>query len=281
MRLARLQVDRRLSRNIYFSTSVDSPKPWYRLGNKAWGAGCNLMLNLKKPSQQPRTATAKMRKPEALSPVTTLTLRENVAEVLIEAILSGKFRPGDRLNESELGRQLQVSRAPIREALHQLQEQGLVTNQPRRGMFVVSLSDADIRKINSLRVVLESEALLLCRSNLTPQNERKLIQQLDRMERTGPTSALEAMRMDLNFHRSIWAQTGNEFLEKTLTSLTASLFAYSVVKKPQSEQVRMILDSHRPLLDFVQGKLPKSQGKRVMYDHVSLRWGAPDSSESA
>jgi DNA-binding GntR family transcriptional regulator len=221
-----------------------------------------------------------MRKSESLSPVTTLTLRENIAEVLIDAILSGKFRPGDRLNESELGRQLQVSRAPIREALHQLQEQGLVSNQPRRGMFVVSLGEEDIRKINSLRVVLEAEALLLCRANLTPQNERKLIQQLEKMERTGPTSALEAMRMDLAFHRSIWAQTGNEFLEKTLTSLTASLFAYSVVKKTHSEQMRMILDSHRPLLDFLQGKVPKSQAKRVIYDHVSLRWGAPDAAAS-
>src|SRR5689334_2871257 len=47
------------------------------------------------------------------------------------------------------------------------------------------------------------------------------------MERAGPTSALEAMCRDLAFHRTIWSQTGNEFLERTLNSLTASPFAFA------------------------------------------------------
>lgn len=213
---------------------------------------------------------------EALTPIKSATLRENVAEVLINAILSGKFKPGDRLNESELGRQLRVSRAPIREALHQLQEQGLVMSQPRRGMFVVSLSDIDIQKINSLRLILESEALLLCRKRLTSANERKLLQQIEKMERTGSTSALEAMRLDLAFHRTIWSLTGNEFLERTLSSLTASLFAYSLVKRPPEQQTRMILDSHRPLLEFIQGKGSPPEAHVVIMDHLSLRWGPPD-----
>lgn len=216
----------------------------------------------------------------ALPPLKSSTLKENITEVLIHAVLCGKFKPGDRLNESELGRQLRVSRAPIREALLQLQEQGMVMNQPRRGMFVVNLSDDDIQKVNSLRLILESEAMLLCRARLTAQNERKLVQQIERMERTGATSALEAMRMDLAFHRTIWSQTGNEFLERTLTSLTASLFAFSLVKKTREEQRRMILDSHRPLLEFVQGKCPKGDVHEVMNGHLSLRWGPADAFSS-
>lgn len=216
---------------------------------------------------------------EALTPLKSATLRENVAEVLIAAILSGKFKPGDRLNESELGRQLKVSRAPIREALHQLQEQGLVINQPRRGMFVVSLSDVDIQKINSLRLILEAEALLLCRRRLSPPNERKLVQQIEKMERTS-ASALESMRLDLAFHRTIWSLTGNEFLERTLSSLTASLFAYSLVKKPPEQQTRTILDSHRPLLEFLQGHGAARDAHRVMMQHLSLRWGPPDAYSS-
>ncbi len=219
---------------------------------------------------------AKTRTSKKLAVVKTSTLRENIAGVLTDAILGGKFKPGTRLNESELGRQLQVSRAPIREALNQLHEHGLLENRPRRGMFVVSLTDSDIKKINELRLVLESEALILCRNNLTPQAESKLLQQLERMEREGPTSALEAVRMDLSFHRIIWTQTGTEFLEKTLTTLTASLFAFALVKKQRSEQTRMILDSHRPLMDFIQGKLAKGEARKVIYEHISLRWGRPD-----
>jgi DNA-binding GntR family transcriptional regulator len=82
----------------------------------------------------------------AFIPMRHTTLRGNVAELLFDAILSGKIRSGERLNETELARQLQISRAPIREALHQLQEQGIVVNNPRRGMYVVSLSETDVRK---------------------------------------------------------------------------------------------------------------------------------------
>ncbi|HEV2274829.1 MAG TPA: GntR family transcriptional regulator [Acidobacteriaceae bacterium] len=208
------------------------------------------------------------------------TLCENIAERLVEAILSGKLKPGTRLNESELSRQLEVSRAPIREALRQLQEQGLVVHHPRRGMFVVSLTEVNIEKINRLRVVLESEALLLCRANLNAQNERKLLTQLEKMERAGAMSGLEAVRMDLAFHRAIWSQTDNEFLEKMLTSLTAPLFAFSLITKQKHEQMRMILDSHRPLMTFIQGKTRKDQARQVIYEHVSLRWGRWDLEKS-
>jgi DNA-binding GntR family transcriptional regulator len=206
--------------------------------------------------------------------IKTSTLCKNISEALVEAILSGKFKPGARLNESELGRQMQVSRAPIREALHQLEEQGLVTHHPRRGMFVVSLNEVDIQKINRLRLVLESEALLLCRSHLTSQSERKLMQQLEKMEKAGTTSAREAIRMDLAFHRTIWSLTGNEFLEKTLSSLTAPLFAFALIKKSPHEQMKMILDSHRPLMKFIQGKIAEEMARQVIYDHVTLRWGS-------
>ncbi|HEY1581290.1 MAG TPA: GntR family transcriptional regulator [Terracidiphilus sp.] len=204
------------------------------------------------------------------------TLCENIAGRLIDAILSGKLKPGSRLNESELSRQLKVSRAPIREALRQLQEQGLVIHQPRRGMFVVSLTEKDIEKINRLRVLLESEALLLCRANLTPQNERKLLAELEKMENRGDTSALEAARLDLSFHRTIWSQTKNEFLDKMLTGLTAPLFAFAVITTQKQDQRRTILSSHRPLMDFIQGKIRRDQAKPVIYEHIALRWGRWD-----
>src|SRR5258708_2098226 len=89
---------------------------------------------------------------------TQKTLKDTAAGLLTEKILSGKIAPGERLNESQLSRQFRISRAPIREALQQLLEQGLVMNITRRGMFVVSLDSEDIQKINSLRLILEAEA---------------------------------------------------------------------------------------------------------------------------
>ena len=59
-------------------------------------------------------------------------LRTQVVKALSERILTGKYRPGDWLNESQIARELNISRIPVREALSQLQEQGLVQNRERR-----------------------------------------------------------------------------------------------------------------------------------------------------
>jgi len=202
------------------------------------------------------------------------SFKEQAVELLSERIISGKIPPGERLNESALSVQFKISRAPIREALQQLQEQGLVVNVPRRGMFVVSLEPEDVQKINSLRLVLESEALRILRISIEPQDAEKLLQILEKMDKTGPAPTNESVRLDMEFHRSIWSFTGNEYLEKTLNSLTAPLFAHRMVEQLQSGMQRMVLDSHRPLYDFVTGK-SKQTAEAVMMAHLALRWPDP------
>jgi DNA-binding GntR family transcriptional regulator len=208
----------------------------------------------------------------------TVSLREHIGELLTNAILSGDLKPGDRLNESALARQLHVSRAPIREALQQLEEQGLVLNRPRRGMFVVCLQPDELNKITSLRLVLEAEALELARERMTPALIRRLDQIATSMERTRGMKAIEATRLDLEFHRTLWNAGGNEYLEKMLSNLTAPLFAFAVLTMPEGRKMRMILDSHRPLLEFVEGRTARC-AREVMYDHISLRY--PDAARYA
>jgi len=203
------------------------------------------------------------------------TLKDRTLEALTDAILSGKIRPGERLNESQLARDLRVSRAPVREALQQLQEQSLIVNIARRGMFVVSLDDEDIQKINSLRVVLEAEALRLARLHLTPQREKKLQQLVNSVENMEPTPAKLSMRVDFEFHRTIWSFSGNPYLEKILTSLTAPLFAHSVRTLLRSEKLRIVLDSHRPLFDFICGRT-KESAEQIMIAHLSVRYHQPE-----
>jgi DNA-binding GntR family transcriptional regulator len=203
-----------------------------------------------------------------------LSLKERVAQQITDAILTGKIRPGERLNESQLARELEVSRAPVREALQHLNEQALIVNIPRRGMFVVSLEHEEIQKITSLRMILEAEALRLVRQNLTPQIERRLGQLIDTMDAMQPTPTGQASRVDLEFHRAIWAASGNEYLERTLTSLTAALFAHSALTLLRQDKIRMVLDSHRPLFDFICGRLDTS-AEDVMVAHLALRYPDP------
>src|ERR1700748_1490889 len=102
---------------------------------------------------------------DAIAEIPSTTLKAYLVEKIKDGIITGKYKPGDRLNETLLARQFNVSRIPVREALMQLQEQGLAMNHPRRGMFVNSLSEEDTQRINSLRIILESEAIKLCRAH--------------------------------------------------------------------------------------------------------------------
>ncbi len=212
-----------------------------------------------------------MRKRVLFSTVDLPTLKAKGVEVLTEAIFSGKIKPGERLNESQLSRELQISRAPIREALQQLQEQGLVANRARRGMFVVDLTPNDVQKINNVRIVLEAYCLRLARAHLTTQTEARLQQILERLEKSESAPPGVRVRLDYDFHRTIWASTGNEYLERTLTSLAGPLFVNGVIRVLQSDTIRHIIYSHRPLLQFVQG-LSKEPAESIMADHLKVPW---------
>src|SRR5690349_15981599 len=175
------------------------------------------------------------------------TFKDKTVNLIAQAILSGRIAPGERLNESRLAREFQISRTPIREALLELIHQGLVVNGDRRGMFVVSLTDSDVVEINSLRVLLEAEALRLTRDNATPQNCEKLKKMLKRLESLATASIYEQTQADLEFHQAIWSLAGNDYLEKILNTLTAPLMAHAMLRTMQTQKRKAVLLSHRPL----------------------------------
>jgi DNA-binding GntR family transcriptional regulator len=87
------------------------------------------------------------------------TLREQVVDALINELRSGRFAPGERLTEQGLAETLGVSRTPIREALNQLMEQGMLQARPRGGYIVPSPTVEQIRQIIAVRMLLEPPAV--------------------------------------------------------------------------------------------------------------------------
>jgi len=203
------------------------------------------------------------------------TLNQHLVQLLTDAILYRKIKPGERLNEFQLARQFKVSRTPIREALHRLQAQGLAESRPRKGIFVIDLSQEDVQKINSLRIILEAEALRLCKLNLTPLGERQLIRMVEKIERMKPLPAMDALQLDQQFHDLVWSMTGNEYLKKTLTGLTKPLFAEYAMSLPNNVKRRKIVDSPRPLLDFIRGK-SKQTAEQIILEHLSGHYDEPE-----
>jgi DNA-binding GntR family transcriptional regulator len=204
------------------------------------------------------------------------TLKGHVADRIRHAILSGTLQPGERLNETGLAAELKVSRIPVREALLQLQEQGLVISQPRRGMFVVRLGEEDVQRINSLRIILEAEAMKLCRANLTATFEARLAALADRLEDCQSESDFDASMLDLEFHRTIWVGSGNPYLEKTLNSLVTVLFSHQTLAYLAAPGGRhWPLTHHRALFDVVCG-VSSISPEAAMVNHLRFRYTNPE-----
>ncbi len=213
-----------------------------------------------------------------------LTLKSRVVGTLRAAILSGRYMPGDRLNEAKLAHEFNISRIPIREALIQLQESGLVMIHEGRGLCVTKLSEEDIQRINSVRLVMETEAIWLARRNMTPQIAAQLEDVLARME-AAHDLLVEVAPLDIEFHRLIWAASGNPYLARTLDSLVAQLFAHKTLEHqvfaktaPQKarEEFRVWrVAHHRELFDVLMGKTQADPEDAVL-KHLRAGFDDPD-----
>ncbi|HWM71258.1 MAG TPA: GntR family transcriptional regulator [Steroidobacteraceae bacterium] len=230
------------------------------------------MSDVKRPPM-PRVSAAAGIAPRPLP--TPSTLKSHIYQGLREAIVSGRYRPGDRLNESKIAREFGISRIPVREALMQLQEHGLVMNHERRGMFVTRLSEEDVQRINSLRVVLEAEALKLCRLKISKQDAARLHDVMARMEAWTERTEMDAAALDLEFHRTLWEAAGNPYLTRALDSLVTSLFAHKALEHVSADVKRWNLHHHRALLDVALGNSNIEPEAAIVF-HMRTGYNEPE-----
>ena len=113
------------------------------------------------------------------------TLRQEVVDEIRQKILSGEFRAGDRMKENEIAESFGVSRGPVREALRQLEQEGLVKYERNIGCSVAKVSREDIYEICLLRATLEILAARLCKGNPEQETLQKMQECLERMEQSG------------------------------------------------------------------------------------------------
>jgi DNA-binding GntR family transcriptional regulator len=203
------------------------------------------------------------------------TLKIHVFNTVRDAIVCGRYKPGDRLNESQLSREFGISRIPVREALMQLQEHGLLMNHERRGMFVTLLSEEDVQRINSLRVVLEAEALKLCRARISKANAARLVDVMGRMDEWTERTELDSAALDLEFHRTLWDSAGNPYLYKALDSLVTSLFAHKALNYVSADVKRWRLHHHRELLEIALGQ-SDLEPEAAMIIHLRTAYNEPE-----
>jgi len=152
------------------------------------------------------------------------TIGQMVYAVLREAILSGAFAPGEWLRQESLAAAIGVSRIPVRTALLQLESEGLVNFHPHRGARVRTLSPAQINEIYRLRTLLESYALRLSMTKMTParlDSLRELARQLDEQPEGG-----QFLDVRVNFYRELYDAENNPLLVEMIEELRSHVGRY-------------------------------------------------------
>ncbi|MGH3928443.1 MAG: GntR family transcriptional regulator [Pseudonocardiaceae bacterium] len=194
-----------------------------------------------------------------LSPV---SLAELAVRQLRSEILSGALAPGERLVEEHLTRRLGISRAPLREALRLLGQQGLVAHLPRRGARVAELSARDIDELFSLRDVLERFAMstaLPLRVGLSLDEPAAALAEMDRAATAG--EAVEQAEAHRRFHLALVGLAEHQHLLRVYEPVVLKLQLYMAVNLRREAEQRSPMDGvtrHRKLLDVVaDGRLDR------------------------
>lgn len=146
--------------------------------------------------------------------------RDRVLRKLRDAILSGRFEPGQRLLERELSEQMGVSRTPIREALRKLELEGLITTIPYRGPIVTQPTLADAQALYEVRAALEGHAVALYTRRADESSRNRLRATLEDARRALDTGTIDAtLRANNAFHDELAAGCGNGLLQSMLANL--------------------------------------------------------------
>ena len=212
--------------------------------------------------------------------LTVHTLTSRVYERLLQMIVVGELAPGSSLREADLAARLGVSRTPIREALHRLEEYGLVAMRPNHGAVVRRLGREEVVAIHQLREGLEGLACELACGRLAPEDFERLDGLAEAAREPHAPNHFEAFdRFDAELHATIASRSGNPLLAREIVKLhrismlvhdqleSVLMGAHQMSPAERDETRGMFWRQHVVILDELRTG-SRSGARRAMIEHV-------------
>ncbi|HXI18695.1 MAG TPA: GntR family transcriptional regulator [Chloroflexota bacterium] len=202
-------------------------------------------------------------------------LRERARSEIRDAIALGELKPGDQIVEATMAARIGVSRSPVREALRELEQHGLVESVPNRGTFVATLAAEDVEEIVLLRGALEGLAARLAADRMGRRDLRALEETVERMSRhTGPGAQEESAftEADGEFHSVLVRVAGHRRLLRLWSELDPFIWLMTVNEMgANGERDRdAMAREHRELLDTLASGNPE-EAQRAVWEHIVRR----------
>jgi DNA-binding GntR family transcriptional regulator len=210
-----------------------------------------------------------MAAPEGLFVLEGRPTAQLIADQLRELIVQGTFRQGQQINESAVASQLRTSRGPLREALQRLSQEGLLVSHRNRGVFVLELSSDDVKEIYAVREAVELAATNILmdagqeKINDTCDVLKGIIKDMAKQVAVSDWPAIA--RLDMEFHTSLVAGTGNSRLIRIYHTLAAESRMCILNLEGSYPRVDALVQEHKILLDLLEA------GERKGLQHAIKR----------
>ena len=190
-------------------------------------------------------------------------------ELVLEAIDSGLYKPGDRLVESELAERFGVSRTPVREALQRLETQAILTRDGR-SMVVASLDHDQLGELYAVRAQLEGLAAQLAAQHAAPE-EIRILQEMvvqDQNHVNDPTALARANR---RFHRQIHLASHNRYLIRQLESVHRTMALLTTTSLSADGRGEVALAEHKAIVDAIANR-DRAAADVALREHISMAY---------
>jgi DNA-binding GntR family transcriptional regulator len=204
--------------------------------------------------------------------VTPRLVQSQVVSKLREAILSGHFKPGERLVESTLCQMINVSRSSLREALRRLEGEKLILNMPNKGPSVAEISWVEAEEIYNARILLEAEAVAQFTKRVTDHDilrMRAALRELfQAIENDDP---VERLRATNEFYGTIFGNCGNSIIGGLLESLQARITLLRTQNNQPKSRARDGAKEMNEILKMIE-KRNSAAARKAAIAHVRAAW---------
>ncbi len=210
-------------------------------------------------------ATARPRPGDSLS-------ASRVVPALREAIVSGRLAPGTRLSEAQIGEQFGVSRTPAREALAQLEREGLVLTVARAGAYVREIDDRDVAEIYETREALETQAVRLATSRLTGVGRARLEERLAALQVCAERGNNDAFTAELDrFYDVMMDLTANATLRRSYEALSGPVRRLRRIAVLQPGRMQASYEHARDIVVAIAGGDPDTAERAMRAQLATAR----------
>jgi len=184
----------------------------------------------------------------------TISLAEQVFERLENDILTGKYQRGEILTELKLVADLGVSRTPVREALHRLEQEHIIEITPK-GILILGVTEQDLKDIFAIRLRIEGLASYCAAENMTTEQLTELKETLELQEFYVTKQDPERIKkMDSKFHHLIYQYCGSTVLNDTLLPLHKKVQKYRRASVENNARAQQSAREHRAIFEAMEAR---------------------------